>query len=290
MELARLHSLNATDGLPCDKLFLDIGAHTGNFIFDFFTRANCYGDSCGGSAACQPGNWSAASCTFCGSANLARQCGWMFPWWLPLSVRRGYCAVAFEPNPNVADRLRAKVAELQKAVPGVSVRVVTGTAVSVRDGDARFGLDEGEYEGRSSSLALSRTSPRKHAAGTPAGDPMEVGQQKTIMVKTIDLVRYLKGLRVRSVGMSLDTEGSEFELLRDLMLSGVLCSKVDDLWVDWHPGGRISWSKERLPTKDDEMHKVYKWMLNSVDNAAKHATGQSDSESHCKTVMYTVGQ
>ena len=67
-------------------------------------------------------------------------------------------------------------------------------------------------------------------------------------------------------------------------------SKVDDLWVDWHPGGRISWSKERLPTKDDEMHKVYKWMLNSVDNAAKHATGQSDSESHCKTVMYTVGQ
>ena len=117
-----------------------------------------------------------------------------------------------------------------------------------------------------------------------------MGQQKTITVKTIDLVRYLKGLRVRSVGMSLDTEGSEFELFRDLMLSGVLCSKVDDLWVDWHPGGRISWSKERLPTKDDEMHKIYKWMLTSVDNAAKHATGQPDSESHCKTVMYTVGQ
>ena len=293
-ELGRAHSINATRPESCAGVYIDVGAHQGGTLWDFYMRPNCY-EVCGGDRTCRPGNWSVASCTFCSAANSARQCAWMYPWWLPLSVRRTYCGIAFEPNPNVATKLSARVEELRAAVPGLSLRVVD-MAVSVREGEAQFGIDEGAYEGRASSLALSRKSPRKPPTTAEAsgkrpvlGEAVEVGKQRVISVRTLDVVRYLKGLRAKSVGMALDAEGAEFEMLRDLLLSGALCAKVDDLWLDWHPT-RISWSQEKLPTLDIEMHKIYKWMLSTVENSAKHKTGTADPESHCKTVMYTVGQ
>ena len=210
--------------------------------------------------------------------------------WLPRDVRQNYCAIAFEPNPHVSARLHARVEELRAAVPGISVRVVNDTAVSVRDGEAMFGLDTGAYEGRSSSLALSRTSPLKVAnSSTSKGASVEVGQQQQMKVRTIDFVHYLRALKVPTVGLWLDAEGSEFQLMRDLLTSGVLCTRIDNLWMDWHPN-RITWGKEGLPTSDVEMYKVYKWMLTSMDNAAKHQTGTADPDTHCKTVMFTVGE
>ena len=68
-----------------------------------------------------------------------------------------------------------------------------------------------------------------------------------------------------------------------------LCTRVDNLWMDWHPT-RISWAKEKLPTTETEMHKVYRWMLTSMDNAAKHQTGTASPDAHCKTVMFTMGE
>ena len=158
--LAALHATREPDGSPCAAIFLDVGSHSGGALFDFFQRLNCY-ETCGGNSTCRPENWSAQNCHFCGSANSARQCGWMWPWWLPRDVRRNYCAVAFEPNPAVSPRLHAKADEIPRLNPGVSVRVVNDTAVSVREGTAQFGVDTGAYDGRSSSLALSRTAPPK---------------------------------------------------------------------------------------------------------------------------------
>jgi hypothetical protein len=111
-----------------------------------------------------------------------------------------------------------------------------------------------------------------------------------IRVKTLDIVKYLRALpRSTNVGLMLDAEGAEFEMMRDVMMSGTLCAKVDDLWMDWHPA-RFDWKKAKLPASEIEMHKVYKWMLESMDNSAKHRTGAADPDSHCKTVMYTIGQ
>jgi hypothetical protein len=159
-----IDSIHAVTGQPCANMFIDVGSHTGGSLWNFYNQRNCY-EVCGGDATCQPGNWSSTSCKFCNTANMARQCGWMWPWWLPLEVRQKYCGVAFEPNPNSAAKLEAKVAELRARVPGISVRVYNDTAVSVRDGEAPFGIDEGAYEGRSSSLVLSRLAPTLAAPG-----------------------------------------------------------------------------------------------------------------------------
>jgi len=288
-DLAALHGVHDITGKPCDAVFLDIGSHTGGTLWDFFMRQNCY-EVCGGDASCRPENWSSGSCRFCNSANMARQCGWFLPWWLPRDIRRTYCAVAFEPSPVVADRLRTRVDDLRRQLPGVSVRVLNDTAVSVREGMASFGVDSGAYEGRASSLALSRKAPLKDPnASRHEGAIVEVGSQQQVRVRTLDIVHYLRALKVPSIAMWLSVEGAEFEMMRDLLTSGVLCAKVDNLWMDWHPN-RIEWKKERLPTSDVEMYHVYKWMLTSMDNSAKHQTGTADPDSHCKTAMFTTSE
>ena len=122
------------------------------------------------------------------------------------------------------------------------------------------------------------------------GESVEVGTHGApLMVKTLDFVQYLRHIKASSVALFLDVEGSEFELMRDLITSGALCMRVDNLWMDWHPA-RISWGKEKLPTTETEMHKVYRWMLTSMDNSAKHQTGTASPYAHCKTVMFTVGE
>ena len=63
----------------------------------------------------------------------------------------------------------------------------------------------------------------------------------------------------------IDVEGAEFALMRDLLTSGALCARVDNLWMDWHPS-RISWAKVRLPISEQEIFKMYNWMLTSMDN------------------------
>lgn len=232
-DLAALHSTHETDGSPCTHLFLDVGSNEGGVTWDFFHQLNCY-ESCGGNSTCRPDNWSAQSCKFCNSANLGRQCGWMWPWWLPRDIRRGYCAIAFEPNSAVSSKLHSRMAGLRHALPGVSVRVVNDTAISVRDGEASFGIDTGVYAGRSSSLALSRTSPLKSAnvSEAPVGASVEVGSQRQTRVRTLDFVHYLRALHsVTSIALWLDVEGTEFALLRDLLTSGALCAHVDNLWI-----------------------------------------------------------
>ena len=200
--------------------------------------------------------------------------------------------VSFEPNLAVAPKLHARIDELRAALPGTTLRVVNDTAVSVREGVSPFGIDSGAYDGRASSLMLSRTAPLKAPDATKPkelGKVVEVGSQQKVSVRTLDFVHYLRALRVPVVSLWLDAEGAEFEILRDLLTSGVLCARVDNLWMDWHPS-RFDWRKEKLPTSEVEMHKVYKWMLESMDNRVKHQTGTADPDTHCKTVMFTVGQ
>ena len=288
-DLAALHSVSAIDGSPCTSIYLDVGSHSGGSLWDWFQRLNCY-ESCGGNSTCRPENWSAQNCKFCNSANADRQCGWMWPWWLPRDIRQGYCAIAFEPSAASA-KLSKRVDELRSLNPGLSIRIVNDTAVSNKDGEAAFGIDTGAYDGRSSSLALSRKSPLKGDPNKPkeVGAAVEVGSQLQQKVKTLDFVHYLRALKVQNIALWLDAEGSEFTLMRDLITSGVMCGRVDNLWMDWHPN-RIHWGREGLPTSDTELYKVYKWMLTSMDNSAKHQTGTADPDSHCKTVMFTVGE
>ena len=181
--------------------------------------------------------------------------------------------------------------ELRSLNPGLSIRIVNDTAVSNKDGEAALestlartmaARRRSRYRGRARSKAIP-TSQRKWAP------PSRVGSQLQQKVKTLDFVHYLRALKVQNIALWLDAEGSEFTLMRDLITSGVMCGRVDNLWMDWHPN-RIHWGREGLPTSDTELYKVYKWMLTSMDNSAKHQTGTADPDSHCKTVMFTVGE
>ena len=72
-------------------------------------------------------------------------------------------------------------------------------------------------------------------------------------------------------------------MLRDLLVSGALCERVDNMWVEWHGGGRLNWRTLRLPTHEGEMQKVYRWMLSSV--GSRDIVLPEHLSPHCRTFM-----
>ena len=65
----------------------------------------------------------------------------------------------------------------------------------------------------------------KVARGAPVGE-------HPIQVRTLDAVTYLRSLTAPRISVKLDVEGSEFELLRDLLASGALCERVENFWIE----------------------------------------------------------
>merc|ERR1719359_530041 len=82
------------------------------------------------------------------------RCAREMPWWLPLSVRRTYCAMAFEPNPHLAAKLEHAAAHLRRHL-GVQIDVFNA-AFAEADGTASFGLDLQGYNNEGSSLMLNK--------------------------------------------------------------------------------------------------------------------------------------
>ena len=103
-------------------------------------------------------------------------------------------------------------------------------------------------------------------------------------IQTLDAVRYLWSLRARTVALKLDVEGSEFTMLRDLLLSGALCARVDQLWVEWHGNRRIDWEALGLPLKESDVVGVFGWMLRTAGDA-KQISAPQDLGPHCRTVL-----
>lgn len=285
-QLARLNE--------CSHLFLDIGANVGDSLTKFFTQPNCY-ENCherrDGPQACRParetcplknGRWMgdcpiANETCFCFSQAKANRCGWEWPYWMTLGVRQQYCAEAFEPNPALASQLKRTAHQLVSRGLSPHVVVRNGTALSTRDGVAPFGIDVNFTTG--SSLVLDKKTMDSRGR---AGRGGAVGENQ-VMVRTLDAVRYLRALRAPRISIKLDVEGSEFTILRDLLVSGALCEKADDLWVEWHGGGRINWQTLGLPQREDAMQKVYSWMLRSVGGNKIVVPG--DLSPHCRTFL-----
>jgi hypothetical protein len=76
---------------------------------------------------------------------------------------------------------------------------------------------------------------------------------------------------------------AQFELLRELLASGVLCERVDDLWMEWHEK-RVNWRTLKLPTQADELKKMYTWMLTTM--GGRGVVGHREDRSpHCRTIL-----
>ena len=230
--------------LACERLFIDVGANAGDSLGKFYTEPSCYehcnerrtypnGVSCKPAAetcGLQNGQWlgecsTANETCFCHSQAKANKCGWEWPYWMPLAARRQYCAVAFEPNPSLVGPLQSRANDLVRAGAAPHIRVRGGIAWSTRDGVATFGIDNSTF---GSSLVLDKKSMDKFgkvARGAPVGE-------HPIQVRTLDAVTYLRSLTAPRISVKLDVEGSEFELLRDLLASGALCERVENFWIE----------------------------------------------------------
>ena len=88
--------------------------------------------------------------------------------------------------------------------------------------------------------------------------------------------------------MKIDVEGYEFSLMRDLLVSGALCTIVSELFVEWHTGN-IDWKRERLPVEDKYMESVYKWLLGFAVNTTGRYEYAPRISRHCRTTLLRWG-
>jgi FkbM family methyltransferase len=223
----------------CAGTFVDVGANVGDTLTSWYNDPSC---------AVAPREL----------RPIGVKCDWRWPWWLPLNVRRRWCAEAFEANPKFTTRLLRTAERLEKR-HGIRVNVHAQTALSVRDGNATFGLDT--LHGTGSSLQLHRhalDAQNRKNAGARVGD-------NTTTVRTVDATPFLDAVGGRGgpIALKLDVEGSEYDILRDLLMSGVLCKRVETLWVEFHStrDGAVG-----TPARVDE---VFKWMLETHNENAR---------------------
>ena len=229
--------------MPCAGTCVDVGANVGDTLTSWYNDPPC---------ALAPRKMRSDGV----------KCDWRWPWWLPLHVRQQWCAEAFEANPQFTNRL-LRTKERLEARHGVNINVHAQTALSTRNGNATFGIDT--LFGTGSSLQLHRhalDAQLRKGAGARVGD-------HTTVVRTVDATPFLGTVgRGGPISLKLDVEGSEYDILRDLLMSGVLCKRVKNLWVEFHPTRDATIG---TPTRVDE---VFKWML-QTHNDSTHALQQA---------------
>jgi len=148
----------------------------------------------------------------------------------PTVRQKHVCAIGFEPNPHHTTVLRSLQYAYEKC--GLNVRFYTTTAVAHSDGAVTFYTDENEkYFEWGGSIIESRVAKK------PVGVTRTIRLADFILQKvaTRQLPYRLGELdRKPSVLMKMDIEGSELEVLTDLVATGSL-QHIDMTMVEYHP-------------------------------------------------------
>ena len=286
----------------CDeRLFIDVGANRGDSLAKFFTQPNCYesceetqvlpnglkclpaSQTCGYDPA-RGGTWhgdcpSANLTCFCHQKARRSECGWEWPFWLTLSTRRTYCAEAFEANPLLTHELKKQAHRLVSRGFSPHIRVYNGTAWSRNEGFAQFGIDVNHTIGSSLILSKRTLGPNgKVNGGPPVGD-------NQVTVRTVNAVSWLRSRTAKTIALKIDVEGSEFTMLRELIGSGVLCDRVEDLWIEWHQG-RVNHREIGLPMKAEYVRALFTWMFTTFGSIGDgRVTLPSQRSPHCRVVL-----
>ncbi|CAB4065656.1 unnamed protein product [Lepeophtheirus salmonis] len=165
------------------------------------------------------------------------------------------CAIGFEPNPRFEKRLKELESKYNRC--GYRVKIFTKTAVSAftQKGGMDFWSD-----GQEESNELG-------------GTIVKVGQNPSLNKGSVDLIR-LSDLVLNQVNkrnksedgvvlLKMDIEGSELEVLTDLLLTGAL-STINLTFVEWHLQ-----FKDKIPRGRD-MNKVKSLIENTKDISQKY--------------------
>ena len=150
----------------------------------------------------------------------------------PLSI----CAVGFEPNPSHTKYLKEIETSYNKC--GWRVMFFTETAVSNREGNATFYTD----------------ADLKHlewGSGILSPEVNRIANKPTSTVKKIRLSKFLQNVvgkrKIPKIGyksrrpkvvMKMDVEGSEVDIIPDLLFNGGL-QFVNTLMIEWHKRSEI---------------------------------------------------
>ena len=204
----------------CAGVFLDAGANRGDTLFDWYRAPACVDGPRLKTASAASGATVAAIGSGRGGCR---------------SRRAGRGAPALRSQCQLYAPAAAAAAALRAELPAVaSIAVHTSTAVGVGATASRFlGVDA--VPGWA-PLQLQR---RAMDSGGRAGLGAPVGRI-TQRVRVVDAVRVVADLGARGVpvALKLDIEGTEYDVLRDLVLTGTLCRHVQTLWVEFHRPAR----------------------------------------------------
>jgi FkbM family methyltransferase len=175
-----------------------------------------------------------------------------------MSVARTATAVwnviAFEGNPLFNQKLEAKRANLLSEGKVKSYKLYNGTAISVKDGFVDFVLDNNGAGDAGSTLQTDSRS----AVGRTLRTPM------------VDILTLFKTHHIRRqdhVVVKVDVEGHEYDLVRRMIVTGLLDRYIDKLAVEWHHNafwvfghpGNVTMYPEQF-----KKHEVYKRRYESI--------------------------
>lgn len=247
-----LNSLDDLSSCGCECILVDVGLNTGDTLLGWPLGAAALLKRRGGQEANGITRHAAAS----SKADALAKC-----------AHADSCYLGFEPNPLFTARLQEQQAALRAG--GIRVSIFTGTALAVADGTATFYAQDTPPE-RAYNTTFenvgSSLEPGRQVTGFSNGSFFKsrttaAAAYKHVQVATIGATRLFEQLaasKAKFVALKLDVEGTEFRLLRSVLLRNpkALCA-LDVLAVEWHPGRLIG--KSAVPAW---ARRAIEWLLN----------------------------
>ena len=144
------------------------------------------------------------------------------------------CAVGFEPNPNHSRILKTLEKHYQDC--GFRVYFLTETAVSNQNGEANFVSDQNYEKLEYGGSVIRKVDPLFNYLD-------QLNNDKIVSVKMLRLSdfivntvakRSIPGNGKGKVVIKLDVEGSEVEVIPDLIFTGSL-QYLNSVMIEWHP-------------------------------------------------------
>ena len=160
--------------------------------------------------------------------------------------------VAVEANHRFSNELHERAAKFLAANQVKSFTVYNGTAIGDHDGTLSLWWDgsDAPHEGFSEMV----------------GTESHLRYKKSEQVPLVDIVTLFRNhhIHVRDhVVLKLDIEGSEYAVIKRLLVAGLL-PLVDILAVEWHHGGYIREDPKKGEELTKNMECVTNWLLQDI--------------------------
>lgn len=228
----------------CDCVFVDLGVKNGNTLLTWWG-----GERRGGKR--QP----LGAMLPLATATRLRACA-------AASATARRCVYGVEANPRWDATLQGQ--ERRARQHGLRVKIFTGTAIDTVDGETSFFVESRPGPGVDASLESARQVHYKDSTGWHSKPGKELGESyafRRVTVRTMAAGPFLAGLAATSrfVAVKMDVEGSEYRLLRHLLLTqpSLLC-RLDVLAMEWH-ASRMT-AAARLPSN---LSAALAWLLSA---------------------------